>query len=120
MLADVTSAVATVLARAPHRLPRDGLLGMIAAGRQLLDGFAVAVAGLEAHPGIDAGRIVAQDPLRLADALEERLPIRGLDRAQAADTARNDRLDRCVRRNRAARPIDLVGSAGEPLEQNDP
>ena len=82
------------LARPPDGLARHRFLRPVAAGGQLLDDLAVAVTRVEVHARVDARRILAQDPLGLADLFEEGVPVGGLERAQAADARGDDLVGR--------------------------
>ena len=70
-------------------LERDPLLAPSAADRNVLDGPAVAVARLEVHPHVRAGRIPAEDAFGLAHPLEEVLPVERLERPEAPHAARH-------------------------------
>ena len=54
---------------------RDRRLGLLRAPRQLLDRVAVAIARRKIHPRVGAGRILLEDPLDDADALDEDRPV---------------------------------------------
>src|SRR5512138_3703191 len=68
----------------------NGLAGYVAliparAASDPLDGFAVSVARLSIHFGIDLRRILTQHVLHLADALKEKLPVFSRQGLQAYD-----------------------------------
>ena len=95
VVADMAAPTGHALARPPDGLARHGFLRPVAASGQLLDDLAVAVTRVEVHAGVDARGILAQDSLGLADLFEERVPVGGLEGAQAPD-AGGDASDRPV------------------------
>ncbi len=59
---------------------------------QLLDDFAVAIARVKVHGGIDICRITTQDVLHPADVFKEGFPVLDRQSAQAEDTIGDNSL----------------------------
>ncbi len=105
------------------------LLAKVRVARQFLDDIAIAVAGAKIHLRVDTRRILAQDLFRAAGLLDETLPIRGGEQAQAENTIGNDGLVCQRRRSELARdpahtfwrvqPGQFGSRSGEPLQKPD-
>ncbi len=76
-------------ASAVHRQPRHRLFAPPGPPGHPLDRVAVAIAGGEVHARVEARRVLPQNRLHPALALDERLPVHPRDRAEAGDAVRH-------------------------------
>ena len=118
VMADMAAAISRALARPPDSLACHGFLRPVAASGQLLDSLSVAVARVEVHARVHARRILAQDSLGLADPFEERVPVGGLEDAQAPDGGGDALVGRRIPGGPLHRERDGDG-VRQGLEQDD-
>ena len=99
------------------------LVGVGGPRRDHLDDLAVAVAGVEVHLLVRRRRILGEDAFDGADALEELLPVRHFEGAQAADGA-GDHAPRFLLaltlRRRVGRGGNIARRESQPFEQRQP
>ncbi len=80
---------------------------------QFFDHVAIPVARGTVHAGVDRGRILAQDLLHAAHALEEMRPVVGTDGAQAGEAVGHDLIAGQGSGQRPGRRLTLLRQVGD-------